>query len=42
MSECGSKMKSKDRPGHTHLCRTAPHEGFHICRECKTIFGVAG
>lgn len=36
---CWRTMESVYRPGHTHLCELAPHEGDHICADCGNRFG---
>ena len=38
---CPKTMESKHRPGHTHTCRTKPHEGSCVC-VCGALFGVFG
>ena len=37
---CWKTYESQHRPGHTHLCELAPHEGDHICAECGARFGT--
>jgi hypothetical protein len=36
---CWATMDSRDTPGHTHLCELPPHEGDHMCFECRRRFG---
>lgn len=39
--KCAKTMASQYRIGHTHICRTKPHEGFCVCT-CGALFGVSG
>jgi len=37
---CPVTLKSRDDPGHTHVCIGGHPEGDHFCVECARWFGV--
>lgn len=37
---CWKTLQSMDTPFHIHLCELPPHDGDHICDECRRRFGT--